>query len=81
MLYGKEQKGPVSALTQVNGYLVSAIGQKVSSSTWQAMSLLSCVNFKDKHAAKQLFVFPFDGTRYACVYVGVDLSFLQDGIC
>lgn len=30
MLYGKEQKGPVSALTQVNGYLVSAIGQKVS---------------------------------------------------
>ena len=29
MLYGKEQKGPVSALTQVNGYLVSAIGQKV----------------------------------------------------
>lgn len=30
MLYGKEQKGPVSALTEVNGYLVSAIGQKVS---------------------------------------------------
>ena len=29
MLYGKEQKGPVSALTEVNGYLVSAIGQKV----------------------------------------------------
>lgn len=29
MLYGKEQKGPVSALTQVNGYLVSAIGQKI----------------------------------------------------
>lgn len=29
MLYGKEQKGPVSALTEVNGYLVSAIGQKI----------------------------------------------------
>ena len=37
MLYGKEQKGPVSALTQVNGFLVSAIGQKV----WYPKRLLN----------------------------------------
>lgn len=28
-IYAKEQKGPVSAITQVCGFLVSAIGQKV----------------------------------------------------
>lgn len=28
-IYAKEQKGPVSAITQVSGFLVSAIGQKV----------------------------------------------------
>ncbi|XP_058806106.1 cleavage and polyadenylation specificity factor subunit 1 isoform X2 [Phymastichus coffea] len=28
-IYAKEQKGPVSAITQVSGFLVSAIGQKI----------------------------------------------------
>lgn len=28
-IYAKEQKGPVSALAQVAGFLVSAVGQKV----------------------------------------------------
>ena len=28
-IYAKEQKGPVTAITQVSGFLVSAIGQKV----------------------------------------------------
>lgn len=50
MLYGKEQKGPVSALTQVNGYLVSAIGQKVLYADWQGVKeaiagLLFCCFF------------------------------------
>ena len=50
MLYGKEQKGPVSALTQVNGYLVSAIGQKVK---WHNSPC--CFNFylTDMHVLKQ----------------------------
>ena len=30
VIYEKEQRGPVSALTHCSGYLVSAIGQKVS---------------------------------------------------
>lgn len=29
MLYSKEQKGPVTAMTHVLGFLVSAVGQKV----------------------------------------------------
>lgn len=32
-IYAKEQKGPVTALTQVLGFLISAVGQKV------------CINF------------------------------------
>lgn len=28
-IYAKEQKGPVTAITQVLGFLVSAVGQKV----------------------------------------------------
>jgi cleavage and polyadenylation specificity factor subunit 1 len=31
MVYSKEQKGPVTAITHVLGFLVSAVGQKVSS--------------------------------------------------
>lgn len=28
-IYAKDQKGPVTALSQVKGFLVSAVGQKV----------------------------------------------------
>lgn len=28
-IYAKEQKGPITAITQVSGFLVSAVGQKV----------------------------------------------------
>lgn len=80
MLYGKEQKGPVSALTQVNGYLVSAIGQKVSSNSDMAAHVTIVLCFTDKHATKQSFVLPCAVTRNACVYVGVDLSFLHNSI-
>lgn len=31
-IYAKEQKGPITAITQVSGFLVSAVGQKVLSS-------------------------------------------------
>ena len=34
MVYSKEQKGPVTAITHVLGFLVSAVGQKVSSCMW-----------------------------------------------
>lgn len=30
-IYAKEQKGPITAITQVSGFLVSAVGQKVFS--------------------------------------------------
>lgn len=28
-IYAKEQKGPITAITQVSGFLVSAVGQKI----------------------------------------------------
>ena len=34
-MYEKEQKGPVTAIADINGLLITAIGQKVLSvSTW-----------------------------------------------
>ena len=53
MLYGKEQKGPVSALTQVNGYLVSAIGQKVCLTSDTTVHIAFNLFLTDMHATKQ----------------------------
>jgi len=48
MVYDKEQKGPVSAIDHVNGYLVTAIGQKIYIWTLKNNDL-SGVAFIDTH--------------------------------
>lgn len=38
MVYNKDQKGPITAITHVVGFLVSAVGQKVRYLTYDIMA-------------------------------------------